>query len=239
MSDLRGHVSIVTGGTKGIGKAIAAALLEAGSHVVVTARSADDATAVAAELSRDGGPDVVGVQSDVRDPVACQALVRDAMERWGRVDVLINNAGVGRFAPIQELSLEDWRLQIDTNLSGVFHCTKAVAPHMAAAGSGWIINIGSLASRNSFPGGSGYNASKFGLLGLSEAMMLDLRPEGIRVSIVMPGSVNTWFGGRPPEDQSWKLDSEDVARSVVDLLGYPDRALPSRIELRPSRPPAR
>ncbi len=238
MPDPSGSVGIVTGGTRGIGRAVAEALLEAGYHVVVSARSPQDVEAVAAELGGAVGPQVLGVVCDVRDPQACEGLAERTVEELGRIDVLVNNAGVGRFAPIQKLELDDWRAQIDTNLSGVFHCTKAVVPHMTAGG-GWIINIGSLAGRNPFAGGSAYNASKFGLVGLSEAMMLDLRHDGIRVSLVMPGSVDTGFSDRSTGSASWKLTPEDVARAVADLLRYDERALPSRVELRPTRPPRR
>ena len=153
--------------------------------------------------------------------------------------LLINNAGVGAFANTKDLSVEDWCWQIDTNLTGVFLCTKAALPHLLASDDAWIINIASLASRNAFQGGAAYNASKFGLLGMTEAMMLDLRHDGIRVSAVMPGSVNTYFHDRTPGEPSWKLEGEDVARAVMDLLRYPGRAHPSRVELRPSQPPQR
>jgi NAD(P)-dependent dehydrogenase (short-subunit alcohol dehydrogenase family) len=150
----------------------------------------------------------------------------------------VNNAGIGKFTSIQEMPVEDWDLQIDTNLSGVFYLSKAAVPHLNASDDAWIINIGSLAGRNSFAGGSAYNASKFGLLGLSEAMMLDLRYEGVRVSLVMPGSVDTSFGERPAGSKTgWALTSEDVSQAVVDLLRYPGNALASRVELRPSKPP--
>jgi 3-oxoacyl-[acyl-carrier protein] reductase len=150
----------------------------------------------------------------------------------------VNNAGVGIMKPVQELTLEEWRDQIETNLGGVFYCSRAAVPHLKKSGDGWIINIGSLASRNSFAGGAAYNASKFGLLGMSEAMMLDLRYEHVRVSIVMPGSVETDFGGssRGSTKRGWALQAEDVARAVLQLLEFPDHALVSRIEMRPTRP---
>ena len=237
---MEGRSALVTGGTKGIGLATAAALLEAGAKVAITGRDQEVAARVADTLRLgDDAREVIGLGCDVRDREACQRVADLVAGEFGRLDTLINNAGLGRFGPIQELSFDDWHLQIDTNLTGVFNCSKAVIPHMLDAGEGWIINIGSLASKNAFANGSGYNASKFGLLGLTDAMMLDLRHDGIRVSIVMPGSVNTAFGGSPPDAESWKLDSEDVARAVVDLIRYPGRALPSRIELRPSQPPRR
>lgn len=234
--DLKSKACIVTGSTKGIGRATAAALAEGGADVVVSARSGNDVDRVVREIDGLGGGRTIGVVCDVRDPEACQRLVDRTTEELGRLDVLVNNAGWGLFAPIQEMSLKDWRGQIDTNLGGVFYCSKAAIPHLSATGDGWIINIGSLASRNSFAGGVGYNASKFGLLGMSEAMMLDLRYEDIRVSLIMPGSVATDFGGQDGGGEDWKLHSDDVAQAVIDLLAFPGRALPSRIEMRPSQP---
>lgn len=235
--DLDGKVAIVTGATKGIGLAVARSLAEAGASVVVAARTAAEVEQVAAELDGVGKGGTLGVVTDVADPLHCQALVARAVDRFGQLDILINNAGVGHFAPIQEMSEEEWKIQIDVNLGGVFHCSKAAIPHLKGR-EGWIINIGSLASRNSFAGGAGYNASKFGLLGMTEAMMIDLRHDDIRVSIIMPGSVSTHFNDHTPgPDDAWKLQPEDVSRAVMDLLAYPGNALASRVELRPSRPP--
>ena len=230
-----GRACVVTGSTRGIGLEIARALARAGANVAVSSRSAADVRRVAAELAATGDGRTAGIACDVRDPAACRRLVDSAVERFGRLDVLVNNAGWGRFAPIDQLSIEDWRLQIDTNLGGVYYCSRAAVAHLAAGDGGWIINIGSLAGRHAFAGGTAYNASKFGLLGMTEAMMLDLRHRNIRVSLVMPGSVNTGFRGQSAE-HDWKLDPRDIGRAVVDLLAYPGRALPSRVELRPSRP---
>jgi 3-oxoacyl-[acyl-carrier protein] reductase len=238
MGEFQGRVAIVTGGTKGIGRAIARDLLAAGFRVAFTARTAREVEATAEELARDPGGEVLGLVADVRDPSACDAAVRDTVERFGGLDLVVNNAGVGKFAPIQEMSIEDWRLQVDTNLNGVFFLSRAAIPHLQRSSDAWIINIGSLAGRNTFAGGAAYNATKFGLLGMTEAMMLDLRYEGIRVSLVMPGSVDTSFGDRRGgEKGGWALTSEDVSRAVLDLLRYPGNALASRVELRPSRPP--
>jgi len=237
-SVFKGRAALVTGGTKGIGRAIAQELALVGFNVVITARTDTDLEAVAAELTGAGGGEVLGIPSDVRSPEDCAAAVSAAVERFGRLDLLVNNAGVGKFAPVQEMSLEDWHVQVDTNLSGVFYLTRAAVPHLKTSPDAWIINIGSLAGRNPFAGGVAYNASKFGLVGMSEAMMMDLRYEGIRVSLIMPGSVDTSFGERPAGEKSdWALTSEDVSRAVLDLLRYPGNAHASRVELRPSQPP--
>jgi NAD(P)-dependent dehydrogenase (short-subunit alcohol dehydrogenase family) len=238
MSEFEGRVALVTGGSKGIGKAIARELTGAGFRVAVTARSPKELASVAAELSDRGPGKVLAITGDVRDPDACLGVVRRVVEELGRLDLLVNNAGVGTFAPIHEMSVEDWRVQIDTNLSGVFFMSRAAVPPLKESDDAWIINIGSLAGRNTFAGGAAYNASKFGLLGMTEAMMLDLRYEGIRVSHIMPGSVDTGFGDGPPgRKQGWALIPDDVAQAVLDLLRYRGNALPSRIEMRPSRPP--
>lgn len=238
MNDLNGRVAVVTGGTKGIGRAIAEALVRAGCHVAVSARTAADVGRAEADLGRLSGGEALGFVCDVREPAACADFVNAALERWGRLDVLVNNAGLGVFKPIQDMTIEEFQTQIDTNLGGVFYCSKAAIPHLSAGDGGWIINIGSLAGRNTFARGTAYNASKFGLRGLSEAMMLDLRYDNIRVSMIMPGSVNTAFAGTEPGPEgAWKLQGEDVARAVVDLLHYPGNALPSKIEMRPSQPP--
>lgn len=237
-TNMDGRVAVVTGSTRGIGYAIADALLARGARVVVSSRSPDRVDEAAEALGAHAPDRVLGQVCDVREPEDCRRLMAATVERFGGIDVLVNNAGLGKFAPIQEMDEEDWDIQIRTNLDGVFHCSKAAVPHLMEGDGGWIFNIGSLAGRNSFSGGVGYNASKFGLVGMSEAMMLDLRHEGIRVSIIMPGSVNTHFfeGGPDPTDE-WKLRSEDIARVVTDLMAFPDRAHPSRIEIRPSQPP--
>jgi NAD(P)-dependent dehydrogenase (short-subunit alcohol dehydrogenase family) len=234
--DLSGKVALVTGGSEGIGTAVAADLARAGAHVFITSRSRDKAEAVAAGIEGD----VVGLACDVRDYEACRALMADIESRHGRLDILVNNAGLGIFKPIQEMSVDEWTLQVETNLTGVFLTSKAALPLLREAGRGgegdaWIINLGSLASRNSFGNGSGYNASKFGLLGMTEAMMIDLRYEGIRTSIIMPGSVNTGFNDHSG-DRDWAIQPEDVGRAVLQLVAYPTGTLVSRVEMRPSRP---
>jgi NAD(P)-dependent dehydrogenase (short-subunit alcohol dehydrogenase family) len=238
MNDSRARVALVSGGTRGIGLAIARGLLEEGFRVAFSARTRTEVDRVARELAAMGKGAVLGIPGDVTDEGACQGMVQATIDAFGSLDILVNNAGVGVFHPIHEMPLEDWRAQIDTNLTGVFLLSKAAVPHLKASEDGWIINIGSLAGRNAFAGGGAYNASKFGLLGLTEAMMLDLRYEGIRVSLVMPGSVDTSFGDRPEgEKEGWALTSEDVSRAVLDLLRYPSNAHVSRVEMRPSQPP--
>ncbi len=238
MPELNDKVAVVTGGSRGIGLAVARALAAHGAAVVIGARTSADverAHAAVASLN-DGRSD--GIACDVREPEDCERLIGRAVERFGRLDILVNNAGVGIFEPLESMSLEDWRLQLGTNLDGVFHCCRAALPHLKATG-GWIVNIGSLAGRNAFAGGTAYNASKFGLLGLSEALMLEVRHQGVRVTCVMPGSVATEFGTGAADGGEWKLHAEDVAQVVLDLLAFPARALPSRVEIRPSRPPGK
>jgi NAD(P)-dependent dehydrogenase (short-subunit alcohol dehydrogenase family) len=229
------RVAAVTGGSRGIGRAVVEMLLEDGWRVHLSSLSAASVETALAELSAEHGARVRGRAIDVRDGGAVAAWIGELAGREGRLDCLVNNAGVGAFAPVDELSDEIWRRVVETNLHGAFWALRAAARLMKPRGGGWIINIASLASRNPFAGGAAYNASKYGLLGLSEAAMLDLRQHGIRVCAILPGSVDTDFG-RGGEG-AWKLAPEDVARAVRDLLRYPEHALPSRIELRPMRPP--
>jgi NAD(P)-dependent dehydrogenase (short-subunit alcohol dehydrogenase family) len=237
MPDLTGKVALVTGSTKGIGLAIAERMAAAGASVVVSARTPPDVQATAARLADVARATVIGIPCDVADPWQCAHMVEEAVGRLGRLDILVNNAGLGILKTMSDLSVEEWRLQVDVNLGGVFYCSKAALPHLAAHDDGWIINIGSLASRNAFAGGTGYNASKFGLLGMTEAMMLDVRHSGVRVSLVMPGSVNTDFGGRSQQhERDWRLEADDCALAVMQLLEYPKEAHVSRLEMRPSRP---
>ena len=248
---LTGQAALVTGGTRGIGRAVAASLLEAGAQVVLTGTRREAAEEVAAALNRGSstGAHAHGAACDVTDDASVADLVHLVREHCGQLDILVNNAGVGIYRPTPELSLDDFRQVVDTNLTGVFRVTKACLPLLLQAGEAphndqpsgaTIVNIGSLAGRHPFKGGVAYNASKFGLVGLSEAMMLDLRGEGIRVATVMPGSVATGFAGRSPDDgEEWKLSPEDVAEAVLTVVLQRSQALASRIELRPSRPPAK
>jgi NAD(P)-dependent dehydrogenase (short-subunit alcohol dehydrogenase family) len=236
--DLKGKAAVVTGASKGIGYAIAEALAKAGADVVICARNAGEVEAAAQRLAAQGGGRVVGVPCDMRDYEDVKRLIGRAESDFGGLDILVNNAGVGSYAPIDELSVDTWRQIIQTNLDGVFYASHEAVPRMKRRGGGWIINIGSLAGKNPMPGGTAYNASKFGLVGFSEALMLDVRHHGIRVSCVMPGSVATYFNDHTPSDADvWKIQPEDMAEIVMDLLAMPERTLPSRIEVRPTKPP--
>jgi NAD(P)-dependent dehydrogenase (short-subunit alcohol dehydrogenase family) len=226
------RVAIITGGSRGIGRGIAEALLAEGWKVWICSRSQGSVDSAVQEM----GGQVQGRRVDVRDQGQVEGFVKEVVDAEGRIDCLVNNAGLGRFGPVDEISGDQFREVIETNLNGCFYFIRAVAPAMKKQGAGWIVNIASLAGKNPFAGGSAYNASKFGLIGLSEAAMLDLRPHGIRVASILPGSVATEFGGGHGEG-SWKLQPADIASMVVHLLSYPDNALPSRIEMRPSRPP--
>ena len=238
MPDLTGRVAIVTGSTKGIGLAVAEALVEAGASVAISARTAEEVEETVERLQPYAEGKVIGIPTDVSDPDACRELVEKTVDELGGLDILVNNAGLGVFKSIEDMTVDEWRLQIDVNLGGVFYCSKAAIAPLKESDDAWIINIGSLASRNTFAGGTGYNASKFGLLGLTEATMLDVRHDGIRVSIVMPGSVNTYFGGREEqEERDWRLQGEDCAQAVMNLLDYPKGAHISRVEMRPAQPP--
>jgi 3-oxoacyl-[acyl-carrier protein] reductase len=236
--DLNGKVAIVTGGTKGIGRGIAEALVREGSNVSVSARSRNEIDETVRELRALGRGSVTGVVCDVRDHNQVKSLFELTIVELGGVDILVNNAGIGIFATVEEMSPADFRAVLETNVFGVFYCCHEAIPLMKQRGGGYIINISSLAGANAHPRLAAYNASKFGLNGFSEAMMQEVRHDGIKVSYIMPGSVNTEFGGDSPSDQnSWQLQPADIARVVIDLLHHDERALPSRIEIRPSKPP--
>jgi NAD(P)-dependent dehydrogenase (short-subunit alcohol dehydrogenase family) len=238
--NLTGKTAIVTGGTKGIGRAIADALVREGLNVCISARSADEIEAAVADLNELNGGNVVGAVCDVRDHDEVIALVAHTVAELGSIDVLVNNAGIGIFGKVEDTSAEDFRAVIETNLMGVFYCCREAIPEMKKRGGGYIINISSLAGTNAHPKMAAYNASKFGLNGFSEALMQEVRHDGIKVSYIMPGSVNTEFGGdEPNEEKSWQLQPSDIARVVLDLLHHDDRSLPSRVEIRPSRPPVK
>jgi 3-oxoacyl-[acyl-carrier protein] reductase len=236
--DLKGKTAVVTGSSKGIGYAIAEALAAAGANVTVSARNQEDVERAAAALNDAGGGRVVGIPCDVRSHEEVKRLIEGTVSEFGGIDILINNAGVGAFAPMGELTPEQWTRVIETNLNGVYFACHEALPHMKGREGAWIINIASLAGKNPFAGGAAYNASKFGLVGFSEALMLDVRHEGIRVNYIMPGSVATYFNEHTPGDaDAWKIQPEDIAELVIDLLAMNSRTLPSRIEVRPSQPP--
>lgn len=237
MSEIKGKVAVVTGGTKGIGYAIAKALVAAGLKVAITARNQDEIADAVSQLNSVGPGTATGYVCDVREYEQVKSLFAELADSGG-VDILINNAGIGIFATVESMSVEEFRAILETNLFGVFYCCHEVIPLMKRRGGGYILNISSLAGANAHPRLAAYNASKFGLNGFSEALMQEVRHDGIKVSYIMPGSVNTEFGGDEPSDlNSWQLQPDDIARVVMDLLAYPGRALPSRIEIRPSRPP--
>lgn len=226
---LAGKIAVVTGATKGIGRAIAESLVSAGAKVIITARHENEIEETVAKLGN-----AEGYVCDVRD----YEQVKSFFAEIGGLDILVNNAGIGIFAPVESTSVEDFRAVLETNIFGVFYCCHEAIPLMKKRGGGYIINISSLAGANPHANMAAYNASKFGLNGFSEALMQEVRHDGIKVSYIMPGSVNTEFGGDEPGDEkSWQLQPDDIARVVLNLLRYPDRSLPSRIEIRPSRPP--
>jgi 3-oxoacyl-[acyl-carrier protein] reductase len=231
------RIAIVTGGSRGIGRGIAEALLADGWHVHFCSKNPASVEEALAELRERFGDRVEGRAVDVRRQEEVDAFVNGVLNRAKKVDCLVNNAGLGRFAPVDELTGDQWREVLQTNLDGCFYFLHAVAPAMKRQGNGWIFNIASLAAKNPFVNGAAYNASKFGLIGLSEAAMLDLRPHGVRVASILPGSVATDFGsGGGGQDQSWKLQPEDIASMVLHLLAYPPNALPSLVEMRPANP---
>lgn len=235
-----GSTAIVTGGTRGIGLGIARALVTASVDVSISARNEHEIDRTVAELNKLGAGRCVGFVCDVREEAQVKSFFASTIDALGGLDILVNNAGIGIFSPVETTSGDDFRAVIETNLCGVFYCCHEAIPLMKQRGGGYIINISSLAGANPHPKMAAYNASKFGLNGFSEALMQEVRHDNIKVSYIMPGSVNTEFGGDEPSDEkSWQLQPEDIARVVMDLLQYPDRALPSRIEIRPSRPPKR
>ncbi len=235
---LTGKVALVTGGSKGIGLSVAEAILEHGGSVAICARNAGEVEAVGRKLEGYYSKRVLAVACDVRREGDVEGAFRAVDERFGGLDILVNNAGVGFFKSLEKMTLEEWNTILETNVTGVFLCCRAAIPRMRARGGGFIINMSSLAGRNAFPQATAYNASKFALNGISEALMQEVRYDGIRVSHVMPGSVNTYFNaGTPDASMSWQLQPEDIARVVVDLLAHDPRSLPSRVEIRPSMPP--
>jgi 3-oxoacyl-[acyl-carrier protein] reductase len=236
MSSLQNKVALITGGSKGIGYGVAQSMLAEGMRVAITARSQKSADAAAEKLRKSGKGEVMALEADVREGKSQQKAVDQVIAKWGAVDVLIANAGVGYFGSIETLTEEDWNEIIDTNLTGVFHSVKACLQPLKKS-KGYIITMSSLAGTNFFAGGSAYNASKFGLVGFTQAIMMDLRHSGIKVTTIMPGSVATNFSNTPLSDaDSWKIQPEDLGQMVIDLLKMNPRTLPSKIEVRPTIP---
>ena len=237
MQSIKNKTALITGGTKGIGYGIAEAMIAEGMNVMITGRTEGGVDEAVKKLNVNETDQIEGIVADVRDPDAMEKAVKATIEKWGQLDVLIANAGVGHFASIMDMTHEQWNETIDINLTGVFNSVKACLPSLKQT-KGYVITIGSLAGINFFASGTAYNASKFGLVGFSQAMMLDVRQEGINVSTIMPGSVTSHFRGHTPNDQDgWKIQPEDMGQIVIDLLQMNPRTLPSKIEVRPSKPP--
>jgi NAD(P)-dependent dehydrogenase (short-subunit alcohol dehydrogenase family) len=234
MTSWKGKVALVTGGNRVIGRGIAEALVKDGLVVAITARDLGHAETAAKEIGA-----ARGYACDVRRPRDVAGLFTAVDRDLGGVDVLVNNAGVGVFAPIEEMSVEDFQAVIETNVNGLFYCTKEAIPRMKARGGGYVFNVSSLAGRNAFPGAGAYCASKHAVNGFSEVLFQEVRDSGIRATYLMPGSVATDFGRGSAAKQDWALQPEDVGEMVVDLLHTSPRALHSRVEMRPSRPPKR
>lgn len=234
---LKNKAAVVTGGSKGIGYAVAKALLENGASVFICGRDKSDVETAVERLSHFG--QVRGTTCDVRSEEDVKTMLAESVQTVGGIDYLINNAGIGYFGKtVEEMNGEEFRQTLETNLFGVFYTCHHAIPLIKTRGGGYIINISSLAGQNAHPRMAAYNASKFGLNGFSEALMQEVRHDGIKVSYICPGSVNTDFGGdTASEDKAWQLQPADIAEVVLDLLRFDKRALPSKIEIRPSAPP--
>jgi len=240
MQNIRGKVALITGGTKGIGYGIAEALLKQGVNVAITSRSQKAADTAAKDLNSKGydSASAIGIAADVRSFESQEQAVKATLEAFGKLNVVVANAGLGHFGSIEEMSVKNWNEVIDTNLTGAFYSLKSSVAALKET-KGYYISISSLAGTNFFEGGTAYNASKFGVTGFTQAAMLDLRKHEIKVSTIMPGSVSTHFNGNEPsEEGAWKIQIEDIGKLVVDLLQMNPRTLPSKIEVRPSVPPS-
>lgn len=237
MSTLNSKVALVTGGTKGIGYAIAESLAKNGASVFVCGRNEGDVAGAIEKLSTLGK--AKGIACDVRNETNVEMMLSECVREFGGIDILVNNAGIGYFGKtVEELSGDEFRQTLETNLFGVFYTCHYAIPLMKRRGGGYIINISSLAGQNAHPKMAAYNASKYGLNGFSEALMQEVRHDGIKVSYICPGSVNTDFGGdKASPEKAWQLQPADIAEAIVDLLSFDRRALPSKIEIRPSSPP--
>jgi hypothetical protein len=233
---LKNKVAFITGGNKGIGYGIAEYLLKEGMKVAISSRSISSAQEAVQGLEKHG--EVLALEVDVRSYEQQEKAISAVLAKWGQIDLVIANAGIGHFAPIEEMEIEQWNAVIDTNVNGVFYTSKASIPALKKS-QGYIITISSLAGTNFFEQGTAYNASKFAVTGFSQAMMLDLRKYGIRVTTIMPGSVTSNFNGHEPnEKDAWKIQPEDIGELVADLMKMNPRSLPSKVEIRPTTPPS-
>ena len=235
MKSISEQTALITGGSKGIGYGVAEALVRLGAKVTITARSEEEVVAAARQLNDIGSGEAIGMACDVRDMTAQQGVVKRTIDKFGGIDIVVANAGVGHFGNISALTAEEWQQTIDTNLTGVFYTVKATLDALKKT-KGFLVTIASLAGTNFFAKGAAYNASKFGLVGFTQAVMLDVREHGVRVSTIMPGSVATYFADHTPsEADAWKIQPEDIGKLVVDLVNMHPRTLPSKIEVRPAQ----
>lgn len=233
---LKDSVAFITGAGRGIGRAIALSLSAEGALVVLNSRSEGELKAVEAEISGRGGRAEIA-PADITDDAAVQAVFKNVLARHGKIDILINNAGKGAFAPIRNLSMNDFDDMWKLNVRAVMQCTKLVLPAMEKQKRGIIVNISSLAGKNAFLGGGGYAPTKWALLGFSRCLMLEEREHNIRVVTISPGSVNTSFSPvRDPAKAERILSPEDVADTVLLAVTMPERAMVSEIDLRPTTP---
>ncbi|WP_299399299.1 SDR family oxidoreductase [uncultured Gelidibacter sp.] len=241
MKYLKDKVALITGGTKGIGYGVALSLMNEGVNVAITSRDEARAKEAAESLEKASktSAKALGLKADVRKYESQQNVVKQVLAEFGQLDIVVANAGLGHFASIEDLTPEQWQETIDTNLSGVFYTIKSSVEALKKS-KGYFISISSLAGTNFFAGGSAYNASKFGVTGFTQSVMLDLREHNIKVSTIMPGSVSTHFNGNEPNTKdAWKIQIEDMGELVVDLVKMNERTLPSKIEVRPTMPPSK
>lgn len=240
MDTLKNKTAFITGGSKGIGLGIAEALMAKGCHVALTSRSQEKADEAAKDLNANFDAQALGIKADVRQLKDLNSAVQATLDKFDQIDYVLANAGIGNYGSVEDLTEDQWKETIDTNLTGVFFTIKSTVDALKKS-EGYFITISSLAGTNFFPGGSAYNASKFGVTGFTQAVMLDLRQSGVSVSTIMPGSVSTYFNGNNPEEdrskEDWKIQPEDLGELVVDMFSMNKRSLPSKVEIRPSKPP--
>jgi NADP-dependent 3-hydroxy acid dehydrogenase YdfG len=233
---MKNKVGFITGGSKGIGLGIAEAMVKENIKVAISGRNAESVNSALELLNKINPDSAIGFVSDVRKPEDLEQNVKEIIAKWGNLDYVLANAGVGHFGNIENLTADQWNETIDINLTGVFNTVKACLEKVIES-KGYIITIASLAGTNFFVNGTAYNASKFGLVGFTQALMLDVRSKGVKVTTIMPGSVSSYFNGHLPSDaDSWKIQPEDIGQMVIDLIKMPARTLPSKIEVRPTMP---